>query len=240
MALNSSSSHGGTRTEISSGLLIGMKKCTLLLCILLSSSLLVCRVSSNYNNYSGYMKLWEKVGTYVSDRITSTGTDGTDGTDLGPRGVSICTGSEWYTFPSHFFLPDGARLQFIQDGFTGILPQHFGPTNGTSSALLPFNDLNREELSRYMTPNKCDYIVLHIDKCTPNKPTQGALRQMLLESEVRPDAPFRRVTAERVISPYSTNPLLRAYYLPHFTASSVQFRDYALYERRVYAYDSAP
>jgi len=211
MAINSRSSHAAT-TEISSGSLIGMKKCIIFLCILLSSSLFTCRVISNYKNYSGYMRLWKNAGNYI-DKITASGPT-----------VSICTGSEWFTFPSHFFLPEGATLQFIEDGFTGILPQHF--TNATEPRL-PFNDQNREERSRYLSLSECDYIVLLVDQ---NTPLQGSLRRQLLESDLR-DGPFRRVMAERVISPeYSANPFLRAYYIPHFTAASVQFRDYALYE----------
>ena len=29
----------------------------------------------------------------------------------------VCVGKEWYRFPSSFFLPADARLEFIQDGF---------------------------------------------------------------------------------------------------------------------------
>eukprot|EP01038_Epipyxis_sp_PR26KG_P009196 gene9196-12404_t len=68
--------------------------------------------------------------------------------------VRVCTGHEWYQFPSHFFLPFHSELHFIQDGFTGILPQHFSKINGTFSIpSQPFNNLNQEEKSRYVDLN---------------------------------------------------------------------------------------
>ena len=102
-----------------------------------------------------------------------------------PLSPLVCTGSEWYLFTSHFFLPEGARLAFLEDGFGGILPQHFNfgrsdPTvfsaleaapaeftfrrNGTFlPPLQPFNDRNREETSRYVQLPSCDFIVLLVD-----------------------------------------------------------------------------
>jgi hypothetical protein len=75
--------------------------------------------------------------------------------------VNVCTGGEWYQFPSHFFLPPHARLQYIDDHFGGILPQHFAPLNGTAAVLLQaFNNRNREEKARYVPLLECDYLVL--------------------------------------------------------------------------------
>jgi hypothetical protein len=40
--------------------------------------------------------------------------------------VHVCVGAEWHRFPGSFFLPGPAyRVQFIQSGFTGLLPRHF-------------------------------------------------------------------------------------------------------------------
>jgi alpha-1,2-mannosyltransferase len=40
--------------------------------------------------------------------------------------IPVCTGAEWYRFPSSFFLPGPRyRLQFIKSGFTGLLPRQF-------------------------------------------------------------------------------------------------------------------
>lgn len=72
----------------------------------------------------------------------------------------MCVGFEWYYFPSHFFLPTNAKLEFIEDGFHGILPQHFAAVDGTKvEPLQAFNNLNREEKSRYIPRAQCDYVI---------------------------------------------------------------------------------
>lgn len=77
--------------------------------------------------------------------------------------VTICMGGEWYTFPSHFFLPNNARLEYIFDNFHGELPQHFNSIEGTScEPLQMFNNMNQEEMSRYISLNSCDYFVTMI------------------------------------------------------------------------------
>lgn len=40
----------------------------------------------------------------------------------------VCTGAEWYRYPSAFWLPGPAyRLQFVASGFSGLLPRPFDP-----------------------------------------------------------------------------------------------------------------
>jgi alpha-1,2-mannosyltransferase len=83
--------------------------------------------------------------------------------------LTLCLGKEWYRFPSHFLVPDGVRVEFIRSEFRGLLPGHFGQSsaaepNGTSpfsnipwprpeTRYIPdgFNDLNQEEISRYVS-----------------------------------------------------------------------------------------
>lgn len=44
------------------------------------------------------------------------------------RQLAVCVGTEWYRFPSSFFLPGPSyRLQFIKSGFDGLLPHAFDP-----------------------------------------------------------------------------------------------------------------
>ena len=73
----------------------------------------------------------------------------------------VCLGKEWYRYPSSFFLPRGAAVGFVRDGFTGQLPAHFlGPApGGTRAAPGHFNEWNREEESRYVPPERCDVLV---------------------------------------------------------------------------------
>ena len=73
----------------------------------------------------------------------------------------MCTGAEWYSFPSHFFLPEHVRLAYVRDSFHGQLPQYFASVDGTSATThdTPFNDRNQEELRRYVPLSQCDYLV---------------------------------------------------------------------------------
>jgi alpha-1,2-mannosyltransferase len=65
--------------------------------------------------------------------------------------VNICVGKEWYRFPSNFFLPgDRFDLQFVQSGFNGQLPKPYAKNNGTWIIPTDFNDLNKQEMSRYV------------------------------------------------------------------------------------------
>lgn len=68
-----------------------------------------------------------------------------------PFTARICVGKEWYRYPSSFFLGSDAELRFIQSGFTGQLPQPFSAEHGTWGTQAGFNDLNREEHSRYVS-----------------------------------------------------------------------------------------
>ena len=42
-----------------------------------------------------------------------------------PPSVMVCVGKEWYRFSSHFLLPEGAQLSFVDGGFRGQLPRAF-------------------------------------------------------------------------------------------------------------------
>jgi len=138
----------------------------------------------------------------------------------------VCVGGEWYRFPSSFFLPnEGAALSFIKSSFGGQLPQPFRPVNGTwDTPLQPFNELNKEEPSRYVPLGSCDYFV----ELLPDGATDEAITKALTKNgEFRPSNwqvvdtwPFLNVDASR--SPF------RALYIPHFTPRYVSYGAYTL------------
>lgn len=170
------------------------------------------------------MKLWSVAGKHITTMQSTQSRHSQDP-------ARVCTGSEWYQFPSHFFLPAGARLDYLSDGFGGVLPQHFAPLNGTfASPLQEFNDQNKEVTERYVPLAQCDYVILLIDD---NKPVQDSLlRAQLREEHDINHTKFRRVTSERVISAaYSPSALLRAYFIPGKSPKSVKFQEYTLFER---------
>ena len=83
--------------------------------------------------------------------------------DLSPIkrfGLRICYGKEWHRFPGHYLIPDGVDVQFIKSEFNGLLPRKFEKSVGTEglwkrekTRVVPsgLNDLNREEVSNYVS-----------------------------------------------------------------------------------------
>ena len=47
--------------------------------------------------------------------------------------VMVCVGKEWYRFSSHFLLPEGAQLAFVDGGFRGQLPRAFERPKGADN-----------------------------------------------------------------------------------------------------------
>lgn len=212
----------------------------------------------------GYILLWKDVSAYttawnpINDAISSESQCFGDNIPINTT-ISVCTGSEWYQFPSNFFLPEHSQLQYIEDGFTGVLPQHFAPKNGTFiTPLQPFNDRNEEEPSRYVSLYSCHYLVVLVDynddyltscdneclnsnECDVNQECNKAtigkmLRRSLIETDDDSLAlgAFELVTERPVISTrFSTSVLPRAYYIPTVSSSAVKFQSYALY-RNIY------
>ncbi|KAG0020165.1 mannosyltransferase [Entomortierella chlamydospora] len=57
-------------------------------------------------------------------------TDSSSSVSAPPEIVRVCVGKEWYRFPSHYFLPEGARLGLIKSHFDGLLPGEFKESLG--------------------------------------------------------------------------------------------------------------
>jgi len=83
--------------------------------------------------------------------------------DKGQNPMLICTCGEWYRFPSSFHLPDNTHLAFLKSSFDGQLPQPFtkygSRMDSTSLLRGKFNDMNKEEMDRYVSIDDCSYIV---------------------------------------------------------------------------------
>jgi alpha-1,2-mannosyltransferase len=141
----------------------------------------------------------------------------------------VCMGSDWYTFPSHFLLPPSARLEYFKDGFGGILPQHFAPEGGTwRPPLQPFNGLNREETSRYVGMDACDYVVRLMTSDAEREAVAAAGRQQEPTYEwTRDGVAFDKVLAQRIIDSGRSSPLTRALALPGMPEKN-QYFEYAL------------
>ena len=74
----------------------------------------------------------------------------------GIRGdVNVCVGKEWHRFPNSFYLPSPKwKLRFIRSEFKGQLPKPYSEfPNATTIIPEDMNDMNREEPSRYVSPD---------------------------------------------------------------------------------------
>ena len=76
----------------------------------------------------------------------------TDGNTHRTDPINVCIGKEWHRFPSSFFLPDNRWfLRFVQSDFKGQLPKYYSPfENATSISPTNMNDMNQEEMDRYV------------------------------------------------------------------------------------------
>ena len=140
----------------------------------------------------------------------------------------VCMGGDWYTFPSHFFLPDNVRLGYIRDGFGGQLPKHFSAINGTSEKpSCPFNDQNKEEMSSYIDIDKCDYLIRLITEDDRSKED----KTIFLDEKI-----LKRLSTTKIIdsanSPIFTRALFLPgieYLLPQYKSMGNKFHQYTLF-----------
>eukprot|EP00611_Tribonema_gayanum_P026482 TRINITY_DN6317_c0_g1_i2.p1 TRINITY_DN6317_c0_g1~~TRINITY_DN6317_c0_g1_i2.p1 ORF type:complete len:649 (-),score=169.20 TRINITY_DN6317_c0_g1_i2:49-1899(-) len=137
--------------------------------------------------------------------------------------LSLCVGEDWHRFPSSYFLPDKVELRFIKTGYTGQLPQPFSADKGTSAVpRQPFNDLNKEETSRYTALSDCDYVM---DTIWRTRTTD-----LIAEMKKSPED-WGKVTGRRIIDKQLSDPALRAFYIPFLSRSFVVYGQVTLFRR---------
>jgi hypothetical protein len=164
----------------------------------------------------------------------------------------VCMGGDWHTFPSHFFLPSGAKLAYVEDNFHGLLPQHFlAPYGSSIASVLPINDQNQEEKSRYVPLDSCDYLVMTTPTCLLDivpSAKEGQQRREVDESCMTALSPlqmklvqggeereFLALVCQEVIDPgRSVSSLGRAYAIPYLSAQSNRFMHYCLYTKTMH------
>jgi hypothetical protein len=189
----------------------------------------------------GYFELWTVVrgqvrqdishGASLSDRVgKSSNFDAIlDSADYSGGGsgeaalATLCIGSEWYTFPSYFFLPSSVRLEYIADGFGGVLPQHFARESGTSGRpIQPFNDQNREETGRYIAGGlaACDYLIRLMREDDRHIPQNDIFFDESL---------FTPIAVTKIIDSSKSPMLHRAFHIPGLAQLSQQKNSYFNY-----------
>lgn len=133
----------------------------------------------------------------------------------------LCLGKEWHRFSGHYLVPAGVRVEFIKSDFQGQLPRHFEETlvgtnvSGPSWWLRPatrhiptdVNDVNKEDLSRYVSPDTCDYL---IDLDYPLHPNESRLEPRY----VTQTRTWERVACKPFLDARHSSLLTRTLWLP--------------------------
>lgn len=139
-----------------------------------------------------------------------------------PKDVNInfCIGKEWHRFPSSFFFPSSNwRLHFLRSNFKGQLPQPFLDHENATSVIQPyFNDMNREEPTRYFTLEKCHFL-LDFD---------GGIETALEPKYSRLNNNFTIVKTSRFLDATKSHRFFRAFYIPFLSHKYCTYGSYNL------------
>jgi len=133
----------------------------------------------------------------------------------------ICVGKEWYRFPSNFFLPSEIfALSFIHSGFTGQLPKPYSRSyNGTWIIPSDMNDLNLQEMSRYVNVSECHYLIDF------EFPSQS-------ETKYSKEPNWTVLFQYPFLDADSSNKFLRAFYVPSLSSKHCTFRPYYIFKNK--------
>ncbi|CAK4609742.1 hypothetical protein LEN26_014853 [Aphanomyces euteiches] len=175
------------------------------LTLVVYASLSVARVTSMTTQYGAPIRVYERFSEELHNATTN---------------VTVCVGKEWHRFPSHFFFPHHARLQFIPSGFHGQLPGYFAATFDIPPHM---NDQNKEEPTRFVDLATCDYVV---DRDVPLSLAHPEERGF----DSRPD--WELAFAEPYLLADESHRLYRAFYVPFLTPKHVKFTNYSVYRRK--------
>lgn len=150
----------------------------------------------------------------------------------------VCTAGEWYRFPSSFFLPPNHQLGFLKSSFTGQLPQPFTSHGSKMESLAEqggkFNDMNREEMDRYIDIEQCTYVVelvpldLEINITTGDNMPEGL---QYMNSSASSGGSWTKIASHNYLDADSTPLLHRILYIPFGRDGKVTYKSYNLYAR---------
>lgn len=177
---------------------------------ILFSLLSVSRIIAVYQGYHAPLDLYLELNKFSSDPHIHT---------MSPeKPVNVCVGKEWYRFPSHFFLPgDNWNLQFIKSEFKGQLPKPYSSGNDATKIIsADFNDMNKEEPSRYINKNKCHYL---IDLDLPN-------HTVLEPNYSNQKEDWKIVSSYLFIDSSRSHRLFRAFYIPFVSSRYCTYVNY--------------
>lgn len=140
--------------------------------------------------------------------------------------INVCYGKEWYRYPSSFFLPSSSRyrMRFIRSEFRGQLPKLYENDDPSRRGLKThiiyedFNDMNKEEVSRYVKPEQCHYLIDSSQTKT---------------SEWEPDYSkdtknWQILSSHKMLDLHNSPVIIRSFYLPYISEKQNSYIDYRL------------
>lgn len=181
--------------------------------MILSTVLGLSRITALYLNYHAPLDLMMDLNTFYTqnthpDNIT----------------YNVCTGKDWYRFPSSFFLPSSNfRLRFLKSEFNGILPAYYTESeNGTAIVHNYFNDLNQENETMYFNYAKCHFLFdLDTGKSTELEPNYVSRTKEWVV-----------LKAMQFLNTEKSHKFFRAFYLPFINEQYVEYTQVYLLRRK--------
>jgi alpha-1,2-mannosyltransferase len=184
------------------------KRSLILVAILCTSLLSASRVGALLWNYSAHM--WVYGGLQSLDQTQLDGP------------CTICLGSEWYEFPSHFFVPEQCEVHFLDSGFGGILPAPFNQAlGGTRYGATYLNDRNEADEMQFIgDESRCNVVVAlkYDDKLAPKELNKG-MREKGWEV----------VQEHKYVQGNLSAALYRALFIPFLSPGKLLYNYYVLY-----------
>lgn len=144
------------------------------------------------------------------------------------RHLHVCFGKEWYRYPSSFFLPDTKRyrMRFIRSEFRGQLPKLYDDNDGSANPGLrtriiykDFNDMNKEEMSRYVDAVRdCHYII-------DSRQEQHSKLEPNYSANTRD---WTVLSSHKMLDLVRSPAIIRSFYLPFFSEKRNRYVEYQL------------
>lgn len=135
------------------------------LALLLPSAIIsTSRSMALYHNYAAPLAVYRDLFYHASSVPVQTNNNADAQQQQQQMKTSyICTAGEWHRYPSSFFLPPNYQLGYLKSSFNGQLPQPFTKFGSKQTSLDIqsglFNNVNGEEMDRYVDISVCSYIV---------------------------------------------------------------------------------
>ena len=176
--------------------------------LLCTSILSASRVGALLWNYSAHMRVYLDLQSLDQARLD------------GP--CTVCLGSEWYEFPSHFFVPEQCEVHFLDSGFRGILPAAFNDSRGgTRYGASYLNDRNEADKRQFIVDeSSCNVMVSlkYDEKLEPKELNRGVKNKR-----------WEIVQEHKYVQGNLSAALFRALFIPFLSPQKLVYNYYALY-----------